>query len=94
MQQWVKRMGNSIGVQISQSARREKRTASAEVGTILGPVNPPLHQHRVWVQGQERRFTTICSRNWFTIPPFFFFGMAVSRPKCNNKLSSVLGGWQ
>ena len=24
----------------------------------------------------------------------FFFGMAVSRPKCNNKLSSVLGGWQ
>ena len=25
---------------------------------------------------------------------FFFFGMAVSRPKCINKLSSVLGGWQ
>ena len=24
----------------------------------------------------------------------FFLGMAVSRPKCNNKLSSVLGGWQ
>ena len=24
----------------------------------------------------------------------FFFGMAVSRPKCRNKLSSVLGGWQ
>ena len=27
-------------------------------------------------------------------PRFFFLGMAVSRPKCNNKLSSVLGGWQ
>ena len=29
-------------------------------------------------------------------PPagLFFLGMAVSRPKCNNKLSSVLGGWQ
>ena len=24
----------------------------------------------------------------------FFLGMAVSRPKCSNKLSSVLGGWQ
>ena len=24
----------------------------------------------------------------------FFLGMAVSRPKCNNKLSSVLDGWQ
>ena len=24
----------------------------------------------------------------------FFFGMAVSRPKCSNNLSSVLGGWQ
>ena len=58
---------NSIGVQISRSASREK-TASAEKGTILGPVNSPLHQYRVRVQRQKRQFTTICSRNWFIIP--------------------------
>ena len=58
---------NSIGPQISQSASREKR-AQAEVGTILGPMNSPLHQDRVRLQRQERQFTTICSRDWFTIP--------------------------
>ena len=58
---------HSIGVQISQSASRQK-TASAEVGTILGQVKSPLHQDRVWVQRLERRFTTFCSRNWFIIP--------------------------
>ena len=42
---------------------------SAEVGKILSPVNSPLHQDRVRVRQQERRFTTIWSRNWFT-PPF------------------------
>ena len=34
----------------------------------MGPVNPPLHQDHVRVQRLGRRFTTICSRNWFTIP--------------------------
>ena len=65
MQQWVKKIENGIGVQISQLASREK-TALAEVGTILGRVNSPLHQDRVRVQRQKRRFTTIRSRNWFT----------------------------
>ena len=58
---------NSIGVQISRSASREK-TASAEVSTILRLVNSPLHQDFVRLQRQERRFTAICSRNWFSIP--------------------------
>ena len=57
---------NSIWFQISQSASR-KKTASAEVGTVLGPVNSVLHQDSVRVQRQERRFTTICRRIWFTI---------------------------
>ena len=35
---------------------------------MLAPANSPLHQDRVWVHRQERRFTTMCSRNWFTIP--------------------------
>ena len=66
MQQWVKKVEISIEVQISQSASSEK-TASAEVGTILDPVNSPLHQDSVRVQRQKRLFTSICSRNWFTI---------------------------
>ena len=31
-------------------------------------MNSPLYQERVRVQRQERRFTTIRSQNWFTIP--------------------------
>ena len=67
MQQWVKKMKTALGLR-SVSQQAEKKTGSAEVGTTLGPVNLSLHQDRVRVQRQKRRFTTICSVNCFIIP--------------------------
>ena len=68
MQQWVKKIENSIGVRSVSQQAGKKQTASAEVGTILSPVNSALHQDRVRVRRQEQGFTNICSRNWFAIP--------------------------
>ena len=49
MQHWVKKKKTALGFRsVSQQAGKE--TVSAEEGTILGPVNSPLHQDRVLVQ--------------------------------------------